>query len=371
MEIVDNEVEFKRYLAKAFEAAPNRPILIDKYFQGREVEIDAVVDGEKVLMPGIMEHIERAGVHSGDSMALFPSNNLSEYEKDIIVDYSTRIGLALGVKGLMNIQYVIMNESRPYGITLSADSGLSSVYVIEVNPRSSRTIPFISKVTDIPMVQIATNVMIGQTLRQQGYEGGLYPNPPLSSVKAPVFSMSKLTGVDTYLGPEMKSTGEVMGVDIEPRFAIAKALVASGLMLPTSGSLLVTIADKDKAEAVPWLKSIASLDYQLYATKGTASLMRTIGIDAIEVNKVGEPYPNAYSVVADGTVNAVINTVEQVAQSLKDGFEIRRSATERRIHCYTSMDTARAAIEALVDRGNDYNVASIVEYVQGKINIAE
>tara|TARA_Y100000996_G_scaffold415518_1_gene410778 strand:- start:17746 stop:21063 length:3318 start_codon:yes stop_codon:yes gene_type:complete len=371
MEIVDNEVEFKRYLAKAFEAAPNRPILIDKYFQGREVEIDAVVDGEKVLIPGIMEHIERAGVHSGDSMALFPSNNLSEYEKDIIVDYSTRIGLALGVKGLMNIQYVIMNESRPYGITLSADSGLSSVYVIEVNPRSSRTIPFISKVTDIPMVQIATNVMIGQTLRQQGYEGGLYPNPPLSSVKAPVFSMSKLTGVDTYLGPEMKSTGEVMGVDIEPRFAIAKALVASGLMLPTSGSLLVTIADKDKAEAVPWLKSIASLDYQLYATKGTASLMRTIGIDAIEVNKVGEPYPNAYSVVADGTVNAVINTVEQVAQSLKDGFEIRRSATERRIPCYTSMDTARAAIEALVDRGNDYNVASIVEYVQGKINIAE
>tara|TARA_A100001037_G_scaffold178512_1_gene160154 strand:+ start:4510 stop:7827 length:3318 start_codon:yes stop_codon:yes gene_type:complete len=371
MEIVDNESEFTRYLTRAFDAAPNRPILIDKYFQGREVEIDAVVDGDRVLIPGIMEHIERAGVHSGDSMALFPSNNLSEYEKQIIVDYSTRIGLALGVKGLMNIQYVIMNESRPYDITLSADAGLSSVYVIEVNPRSSRTIPFISKVTDIPMVRLATNVMVGQTIKDQGYEGGLYPEPPLSSVKAPVFSMSKLTGVDTYLGPEMKSTGEVMGIDVEPRFAIAKALIASGLMLPSSGSLLVTIADKDKAESVSWLKLIASLDYKIYATKGTAALLRSIGLETVEINKVGESSPNAYSVVVDGVVDAVINTVEQVAQSLKDGFEIRRSATERRIPCYTSTDTARAAIEALVDRGNDYNVASIVEYVQGELNTVE
>ena len=367
MEIVDNMPEFTRYLTRALGAAPGRPILIDKYLQGREVEVDAVVDGEQVLIPGIMEHIERAGVHSGDSMAVYPAAGLSEHERETIVDYTTRIGLGIGVRGLMNIQYVIVDESRPFGLAVSVDSGLSSVYVIEVNPRSSRTVPFISKVTGIPLVQLATNVMLGRSLEAQGYTGGLQPDPPMVSVKAPVFSMSKLTGVDTYLGPEMKSTGEVMGIDVEARPAVAKALIAAGLMLPPSGRLLVTIADRDKTDAAAWLKTLGSLDYELYATQGTASLMRGLGLAVCEVNKVGEPAPNAYSVVADGTVDAVVNTIAEVAKALRDGFEIRRAATERRIPCYTSMDTARAAVEALAFGGSDYNVATTSEYVRGEV----
>ena len=371
MEIVDNMTEFQRYLSRAFEAAPGHPILIDKYLQGREVEVDAVVDGEQVLIPGIMEHIERAGVHSGDSMAVYPAEGISEHERDLLVDYTARIGLAIGVRGLMNIQYVIVDESRPFGLTVAADSGLSSVYVIEVNPRSSRTVPFISKVTGIPMVQLATNVMLGRSIAEQGYTGGLQPDPPMASVKAPVFSMSKLAGVDTYLGPEMKSTGEVMGIDVSTRPAVAKALMAAGLMLPPSGRILITIADRDKSDAVAWLKMLGSMDYELYATHGTAALMRGLGLTVTEVNKAAEPYPNAYSVVADGTVDAVLNTVEEVAQALRDGFEIRRAATERRIPCYTSMDTARAAVEALVLGGSDYNVATTAEYVRGALRVEE
>ena len=335
------------------------------------MEVDAVVDGEQVLIPGIMEHIERAGVHSGDSMAVYPAEGISEHERDVLVDYTARIGLAIGVRGLMNIQYVIVDESRPFGLTVAADSGLSSVYVIEVNPRSSRTVPFISKVTGIPMVQLATNVMLGHSIAEQGYPGGLQPDPPMTSVKAPVFSMSKLAGVDTYLGPEMKSTGEVMGIDVSVRPAVAKALMAAGLMLPPSGRILITIADRDKSDAVAWLKMLGAMDYELYATHGTAALMRGLGLTVNEVNKVAEPHPNAYSVVADGTVDAVLNTVEEVAQALRDGFEIRRAATERRIPCYTSMDTARAAVEALVLGGSDFNVATTAEYVRGALRVEE
>ncbi len=365
MEIVDNITELVRYLTRAVEAAPGRPILIDSYLQGREVEVDAVVDGEQVLIPGIMEHIERAGVHSGDSMAVYPPQHLSERERATIVDYTTRIGLALGVRGLMNVQYVIPHATHGFGLSVAADKGESSVYVIEVNPRSSRTVPFISKVTGIPLVRLATNVMLGHTLAQQGYKGGLQPEPPMVSVKAPVFSMSKLTGVDTYLGPEMKSTGEVMGIDVGLRPAVAKALMAASLALPESGRLLITIADRDKAEAVPWLKLLGSLGYELVATSGTAALIRGLGMDVQQVNKVGEPEPNAYSVVAERTVDGVVNTVAEVAQSLKDGFEIRRAATERRIPCYTSMDTAKAAIEARAYGGTDYHVAPTQTYVNG------
>ena len=370
MEIVDNATEFVRYLTRAVEAAPGRPILVDTYFEGREVEVDAVVDGSDVLIPGIMEHIERAGVHSGDSMAVFPAVHLTAHESDAIVDYTTRIGLALGVCGLMNVQYVIINRSRPYGLMVPADQGLSSIYVIEVNPRSSRTVPFISKVTGIPLVKLATRVMLGSSLSDQGYAPGLAPAPPMVSVKAPVFSMSKLAGVDTYLGPEMKSTGEVMGIDLQLRPAVAKALMAANLMLPTSGSLLVTIADRDKAEAAPWLKLLAQLDYRLYATSGTAALMAGLGLNATVVNKAGGPEPNAYSVVASGEMDAVINTVEEVAAARRDGFEIRRAATERRIPCYTSLDTAKAALESLVFGRGEYCVAPTVDYVRGTVKSA-
>ena len=353
MEIVDNTTQLVSYLSRAAEVAQGHPILIDRYLEGREVEVDAVCDGAEVLIPGIMEHVERAGVHSGDSMAIYPEVTLTKDEVDTLVDYTTRIGKGLGVRGLMNIQFVIMRDPVP------------GVYVIEVNPRSSRTIPFISKVTDIPMVKLATNVMLGKTIREQGHTPGLQPRRPLVGVKAPVFSMSKLTGVDTYLGPEMKSTGEVMGIDVELRPALAKALMASNLMLPPQGSLLVTIADRDKAQAVPWLKLLHEMGYRFWATSGTSALIAGLGIPVTTVNKAGEPAPNAVTVVTDGTVDGVVNTVAETAVAIRDGFDIRRAATERRVPCYTSMDTVRAAAETLAYGGTDYAVRTCASYVDG------
>ncbi len=367
MEIVDNATQLVSYLAQAAEVAQGRPILVDKYLKGREVEVDAVCDGEDVLIPGIMEHVERAGVHSGDSMAIYPALTLSESEVETLVQYTTRIGRALGVRGLMNIQFVIMGGELyrdPATFDRTKATG-SSIYVIEVNPRSSRTIPFISKVTGVPMVKLATNVMLGESILAQGRTPGLQPKRPLVGVKAPVFSMSKLAGVDNYLGPEMKSTGEVMGVDTELRPAMTKALLAAGLMLPRQGALLVTIADRDKPEAVPWLKLLHQAGYRLWATKGTASLIRALGIPAITVNKAGEPPPNAITVVLDGTVSGVVNTVAETAVALRDGFEIRQAATGRLMPCYTSMDTARVAVEALVSGGVEYTVQSCAAYVDG------
>ena len=247
MEIVQNATELVRYMNNAFEAGSGRRVLIDKYFEGREVEVDAVCDGETVLISGIMEHVERAGVHSGDSMAIYPGLTLSEDEVNTVVDYTTRIGKALEVRGLMNIQYVVVGGPA-YRSPQSTDSGSenTSVFVIEVNPRSSRTIPFISKVTGVPMVRLAVKVMLGHKLKELGYEGGLWKRQKLVGVKAPVFSMSKLTGVDTYLGPEMKSTGEVMGIDTEFTPAVAKALMAAGLSVKPGDSALLSIADRDK-----------------------------------------------------------------------------------------------------------------------------
>jgi carbamoyl-phosphate synthase large subunit len=367
MEIVDNATELVRYLTMAVELGQGRPVLIDKYLEGREVEVDAVCDGEEVVIPGIMEHVERAGVHSGDSMAVYPGLTLADTEVETLVDYTTRIGLGLGIVGLMNIQFVIMSDGlHRDAATFDRTARIeSSIYVLEVNPRSSRTIPFISKVTGVPMVEMATNAMLGKSLASQGYLSGLQKRRALVGVKAPVFSMSKLTGVDTYLGPEMKSTGEVMGIDTELRPALTKALIAASLMLPPQGALLVTIADKDKPEAASWLKGLKDLNYRLWATTGTAALIRGLGIPVTEVNKVGEPAPNSISVVADGTVDGVVNTISEAAASLRDGFEIRRAATERRIPCYTSLDTARVAVEALAYQGLEYHVLPTTVYVDG------
>ena len=358
MEIVEDATHLVRYLSAAVEAGQGRPILIDKYFGGMEVEVDAVCDGKSVVIPGIMQHVERAGVHSGDSMAVYPAFSLTEREVEALVDFTTRIGLGLDVRGLMNIQYVVMDQGTEH----------SETYVIEVNPRASRTIPFITKVTGLPMVQMATNVMLGQSLEDQGYTSGLAPSRPLFGVKAPVFSMSKLGGVDTYLGPEMKSTGEVMGVDESEHAAMAKALMAASLMLPAKGSLLVTIADRDKPSAVSWLKELGTMGYRLYATSGTAALIEGLGIPVTTVNKAGEPEPNAFSIVQGGEVNGVVNTIAEVSASLRDGFEIRRAATERRIPCYTSIDTARAAVEALTRAGQHIHIATTPEYVDGLPN---
>ena len=355
MEIVQNAGEMVGFLAQAAEAAEGRPILIDKYLEGREVEVDAICDGERVLIPGIMEHIERAGVHSGDSMAVYPPVHLNAEERDLICRYTEQIVLGMGAIGLTNIQYVVL---PPDG------SGMPQVYVLEVNPRASRTVPFISKVTSVPMVQLAVRAMCGESLESQGYEGGLWPERNLVAVKAPVFSMSKLADVDTYLGPEMKSTGEVMGVDVTYEAALAKALVASDLALEPGIPVLLSLSDRTKPEALPLVHALHDAGCELYATEGTGAMLDALGIPATVVTKVlSGTHPNVVDVIEDGTVGCVLNTSEgRLTGSLRDGFHIRRAAAEKRIPCFTSIDTARAAIQTMSGTATP-EVARLDEYV--------
>lgn len=358
MEIVHDNSELARYMSLAMELDGSHPVLIDKYLAGKEVEVDAIGDGETVFIPGVMEHIERAGVHSGDSMAVYPGVNLTQQEIKTIVDYTVRIGLGLKIKGLMNIQFVIMPGDNNNG---------SSIYVLEVNPRSSRTIPFISKVTGVPVVNVATKVMLGKSLKEQGYRTGLLPAQKLVGIKAPVFSMSKLLGVDTYLGPEMKSTGEVMGLDYTFEAALAKALLASGMMLPPKGTMLLSIADRDKIETMPIIRQLASAGYKLYATEGTAAMIKEAGLPVKMITKkLSEGHPNVVDVINQGMVNGVLNTITGGRIPLRDGFYIRRAATEKRIPCFTSLDTARVAVETLVNTGEAYNVQPLADYRRNK-----
>ncbi len=358
MEIVHNATELIRYVAAAVEAAPDRPILVDKYLEGMEVEVDAICDGERVLIPGIMEHIERAGVHSGDSMAVYPAPSLTSAQKKAIVDYTVSIGLGLQVKGLMNIQYVVMKPSE------SDDGEDPLVYVLEVNPRASRTVPFLSKITGVPMVQVATRIMMGKTLEDQGYETGLWPAKDIVAIKAPVFSMSKLIGVDTYLGPEMKSTGEVMGIDHSLGPALAKAIMASDLMLPPEGAVLLSIADRDKAEALDIVRTFHSLSYRLYATQGTADMIEAIGLPVTAVAKAGQGTPDIVDIIQDGTVDVVVNTLTGHRTPLRDGFQIRRAAAERRIPCFTSLDTARVTVDTLLRGPLNVSVKPLGAYLE-------
>ncbi|MCH8235864.1 MAG: carbamoyl-phosphate synthase large subunit, partial [Chloroflexi bacterium] len=369
MEIIQNATELVRYFTNLaiIGATPGRAILVDRYLEGIEVEVDAVCDGEDVLIPGVMQHIERAGVHSGDSMAVYPALSLTEPEVDTIVDYTRRIGVALGVRGLMNIQFVITGGGPYRSLGEKGGSGgdaESEVYIIEVNPRSSRTIPFISKVTRVPMIEIGVNVMLGRSIKEQGYEPGLAPRRNLVAVKAPVFSMSKLAGVDTFLGPEMKSTGEVMGIDTEYRGAVAKALIASGMAIPEGTRVLLSIADADKANALPFVRSLAESGHPLIATAGTAELIRSAGIPVETIEKrLSEGHPNVVDIIEDGSVGAVVNTVTGDRSILQDGFHIRRAAAERRVPIFTSIDTARAAVESLSRGEQAYNVMRLDEYL--------
>ena len=366
MEIVQTPQELKKYMASAFDAGLGRKVLIDKYYEGREVEVDAVCDGENVLIPGIMEHIERAGVHSGDSMAVYPEFSLSNQEVSKVVDYTTRIGKALQVKGLMNIQYVVLGgDDYKKPIKSVSDNETSEVYVIEVNPRSSRTIPFISKVTGVPMVKLAVKAMMGNKLSDLGYQGGLWEKQDLVGVKAPVFSMSKLTGVDTFLGPEMKSTGEVMGIDKDFKSATTKALIAADIMLPPEGTILLSISNEDKIPSTPMIHNLHQCGYNFFATEGTAVMISELGYPVVEVPKrLNDGHPNVVDVINNGTVDAVINTVTRDRDVLQDGFHIRRAAADNRIPCFTSLDTARSAVESLLNGNNVYNVLTIKEYLK-------
>ncbi|MGB3328530.1 MAG: carbamoyl-phosphate synthase large subunit [Thermomicrobiales bacterium] len=348
MEVVYGPDQLARYIRNQANMTPDHPVLVDKYLLGKEVEVDAICDGERVLIPGIMEHIERAGVHSGDSFAVYPGVNLFPEEVNTIVDYTTKIALGLDARGLINIQYVIHG---------------GRIFVLEVNPRSSRTVPFLSKATGVPMVKLATGIMLGKSLKEQGYEGGLWPRQPLTAVKAPVFSMAKLRGVEVNLGPEMKSTGEVMGIDRTFESAFYKALIASGMAIPPKGSILVSVADEDKTMSVDMLTSLARMGYKLYATEGTASFIERNGIPVQMVTKrIGRGSPNVMELILDGVVDAVINTPGPADKEILDGLEIRRAAVERGIPCITSVDTARTMIAAMEQASAVYTVEPLPSY---------
>ena len=334
MELVYTRAELERYMAYAVDVSPKAPILVDKYILGKEVEVDVISDGEDCLLPGIMEHIERAGVHSGDSMAVYPPQSLSENLISQIVETATRIARRLEVRGLMNIQYVV-------------DSATDTAMVLEVNPRASRTVPYLSKITGIPMVKVATRVMLGSTLKQQGYTGGLHPNQGSIAVKAPVFSFLKLQQVDIGLGPEMKSTGEIMGLARDYPLALYKAMIAAGIDVAAGGGLIATIADNDKAESVPLLRDFAALGYQIYATGGTARTLQANGIEAQMVKKLHEGEGNIVDLIRSGEIRLLINTLSTDKRIEREAASIRRASVEAGVPCLTSLDTARALLLAL------------------------
>ncbi|MDQ0231242.1 carbamoyl-phosphate synthase large subunit [Metabacillus malikii] len=332
MEIVYQESELLHYMKNAVKINPQHPVLIDKYLTGKEIEVDAISDGNTVLIPGIMEHIERAGVHSGDSIAVYPPQSLSAEVKSKIIEYTTSLAKGLNIIGLLNIQFVLSK---------------GDVYVLEVNPRSSRTVPFLSKITGVPMANLATKVILGATLEQLGYESGLYPESEGVYVKAPVFSFAKLRNVDITLGPEMKSTGEVMGKDVTLEKALYKALVASGIQIKNHGSVLLTVADKDKEEGLEIARRFHEIGYQILATSGTAQYIQSYNIPAKVVNKIGAEEPNLLDVIRKGEAQFVINTLTKGKQPARDGFKIRRESVENGIPCLTSLDTADAILRVL------------------------
>lgn len=357
MEIVYNEAELRDYMSRAVKVTPDHPVLVDRYMQGTEVEVDGISDGVDVVIPGIMEHVERAGVHSGDSIAVYPPQTLSSKVIYTIIDYTKRLALSLHVKGLLNIQFVVVD---------------GEVYIIEVNPRSSRTVPFLSKVTNVDMVGIATRIAMGHTLKELGYKSGLVPPKPYVAVKAPVFSFAKMTDVDIALGPEMKSTGEVMGIDYHYARALYKAIIGSGIHVPTKGCILFTVADKDKEEMKQLAKAFSELGFEICATEGTAKAIQSMGIDAEIVGKVHERSSDIIQMIKNGKINMVINTLTQGKHSAKDGFKIRRATVEHGIACLTSLDTAWEVLRVLSfmrERRLVYSLA-IQDYVGGGDDLA-
>lgn len=332
MEIVYNENELAHYLRKTTHIKHKHPVLIDKYMTGIEVEVDAICDGETTIIPGIMEHIERAGVHSGDSIAVYPTQRIKPEIKQQLIDTTIKIATKLQVIGLVNIQFVVHKDQ---------------VFVIEVNPRASRTIPFLSKITGVTMANLATKCIVGQSLKSLGYTSGLLPEPNHVSVKVPVFSFEKLRSVDTILGPEMKSTGEAIGRDKTLEKALYKGLLASGLSIPMEGAVLLTVADKDKQEIVEIAERFHQLGFHLYATEGTAEFIQTQDIPVTKVGKIGAEERNVLSIIENGEAQFVINTLTSGKRPRSDGFRIRREAVEHGIACLTSLDTALAILNVI------------------------
>ena len=338
MEIVYTKAELEEYLQDHVDIAADHPILVDDYLDGRECDVDAISDGKEVLLPGIMEHIEHAGVHSGDSMAVYPPQTFSDEVKEKITDVTRKLALTLNCVGIMNIQFIVRD---------------GEVYVIEVNPRASRTVPFLSKITGIEMAQVATRVIMGESLAEQGYGDGLAPEPDMISVKAPVFSFSKLSDVDAYLGPEMKSTGEVMGSDHTFAKALYKAFAGAKMQLPENGNVLLTIEDRDKEKILPIAKRFARIGYRIFATKGTADFLRSHDLHVDPVTKVHEDEDakdNILNELRNGKIDLVINTMGHDIEKNSDGFIIRQVAIGQNVPLITALDTADALLTSLENR---------------------
>ena len=347
MHIAFNDDEIVEFIDTINQIAQDHPILIDKYLMGKEIEVDAVCDGTDILIPGIMEHIERTGVHSGDSISVYPAPTISNHVKETIVEYTKRLARALHVVGLINIQFIAMNEE---------------VYVIEVNPRSSRTVPYISKVTGIPIVDLATKVILGETIKGMGYEPGLAPEADYIAIKMPVFSFEKLRGAEISLGPEMKSTGECLGIAKNFNEALYKAFIGAGIQLPKYKRMIMTVKDSDKEESVGVAKRFEALGYTIYATRSTAKYLQDHGVNARRVNKISQESPNVMDLILGHKIDLVIDTPTQGRDKSRDGFLIRRNAIETGVHCLTSMDTANAlalSLETANDQMTMIDIATV------------
>ena len=332
MQIAISDEDVDEFIGIINRIAQEHPILVDKYLQGKEIEVDAVCDGTDILIPGIMEHIERAGVHSGDSISVYPAQSISQHAKDTIVEYTKRLARSLHVIGMINIQFIVCGED---------------VYVIEVNPRSSRTVPYISKVTGIPIVPLATKVILGHTIRELGYEPGLQREADYIAIKMPVFSFEKIRGADIALGPEMKSTGECLGIAKTFNEALYKAFLGAGINLPKYKNMIITVKDEDKEDIVPIAQRFQALGYKIYATRNTAKALNKNGVNAIRTNKIEQPSPNLMDLILGHKIDLVIDTPSQGVEHSKDGFVIRRNAIETGVNVLTSLDTATALVTSL------------------------
>ena len=334
MQIVSNEEALRRYMHTAVKVNEKSPVLVDKYIQGKELEVDAICDGVQVFVPGIMEHVERTGIHSGDSISVYPTFSVSNAVREKILDYTVKLGLRIGIIGLYNIQFICDDND--------------DVYVIEVNPRSSRTVPFLSKSTGVSMADIATRVMLGQSLKEQGIESVYRPDRTRWFVKAPAFSFSKIRGMDSYLSPEMKSTGEAIGYDKSLTRALYKALQSSGMDVSNYGTVFLTIADKDKPAALKIARRFYNLGFNIEATSGTAAYLRQHGIRTRLRRKLSEGSNDIIETLRQGHVTYVINTIDLDQHSNRlDGYEIRRTAVENNVTIFTALETVRVLLDVL------------------------
>ena len=348
MQIAISDEEIEEFMEIINRIAQDHPILVDKYLQGKEIEVDAVCDGTDILIPGIMEHIERTGIHSGDSISVYPAPTIDKVVKEKIAEYTRRLAKALHVKGLINIQFIAIGEE---------------VYVIEVNPRSSRTVPYISKVTGIPIVDLATEVIIGKTIRELGYEPGLQPEAEYFAIKMPVFSFEKIRGAEISLGPEMKSTGECLGIAKTFNEALYKAFLGAGVELPKYKNMIITVKDADKGEAIEVGRRFEKLGYTIYATRSTAAALNEAGVKARKVNKISQESPTVMDLILGHKIDLVIDTPTQGRDKTRDGFLIRRTAIETGIYCITAMDTANALVTSM-EHMNDCKELTLVDIAQ-------